>query len=220
MVKLFPAQSRSLFPFILKILIPALLVILVMVLLRVFCDIPFRTMTLDPVQVMAGMKGNPFYGWLSDFGVLLWCSAAAVCLFCSACLRAEGRREEACFLKYSGCITLLLMIDDFFLFHEIDFPRFLGIPGEFLLFSYFLIISFYLYRFHRIIFQTDYLLLVLAFAFLGISFGADILPFRIRGQFLVEDGSKFLGIVSWAGYFVRVCYMIWTRRQPVVPERP
>ena len=100
------------FPFIVKLFIPALVVILVMVLVRFFCDIPFRTMTMDPVQVLAGMKGNPFCGCLSNLGVLLWCSAAAVCLFTSACLRADGRSEEGYFLMYSGSVTLILMIDE------------------------------------------------------------------------------------------------------------
>ena len=85
----------------------------------------------------------------------------------------------------------------------------LGIPGEFLFVFYFLVVGIYLYRFYQEILSTDYILLVLAFMFLGISFGADLLPFRIRGQFLVEDGSKFMGIVSWMGYFLRVCYTKW-----------
>lgn len=208
---------KTLFPFILKIYIPAFLVILLIVLIRVFYDVPFHTMTLDPVQVMAGLKGNPFCGCLSNFGVLLWCSAAAVCLFSAASLKADGKREEACFLIFSGAITLILMIDDLFLFHEIVFPRILGIPGELLFCAYFLIIAFYLYRFHHVILQTDYILLGIAFAFLGVSFAVDLLPFRIRGQFLVEDGSKFLGIVSWTGYFLRVCYTICRNRDTSNP---
>ncbi len=188
------------------------MVLLGMVFIRFFFDIPFRTMTMDPVQVLAGLKGNPFCGGLSNFGVLLWCSTAAVCLFCATCLPAEGKLEARHFLFYSGVITLMLMIDDFFLFHEIVFPRILGIPGEILFLSYFLVVVYYLYRFHRLIFETDYILLVLAFALLGISFVADIIPFRIRGQFLVEDGSKFLGIVAWLGYFLRVCFTFYRKR--------
>ena len=171
---------------------------------RIFFDIPFHTMTLDPVQLITGLGGNQFCGCLSNLGVLLWCSTAAGCLFSAAGLLSDGRREEDYFLAYSGAITLILMIDDFLLFHKIVFPRMLGIPDELLFVSHFLAISFYLYRFKRIILRTDFILLVLAFVFLGVSFGADLLPFRIRGQFLVEDGSKFLGIVSW---MVRVCYI-------------
>jgi hypothetical protein len=208
-------QLKALIPFLLKIFVPAFLVLLGMVLIRYFCDIPFRTMTMDPVQVLAGLKGNPFCGCLSNFGVLLWCSAAAVCLFSAACLLTEGKSEASQFLLYSGIITLILMVDDFFLFHEIVFPRILGVAGDILFLSYFLIIVTYLYRFHRFILQTEYLLLVLAFILLGISFTADIMPFRIRGQFLVEDGSKFLGIVAWMGYFMRVSYKTaWIKRHP------
>lgn len=206
-MKSLSGQAKAIYPFVLKLFIPALAVILLMVLVRIFFDIPFHTMTLDPVQIMAGLRGNPFCGCLSNLGVLLWCSTAAVCLFSAACLLSGGRREEGYFLACSGAVTLILMLDDFLLFHEIVFPRMLGIPGEFLFVSYFLAVGIYLYRFKREILRTDYILLVLAFIFLGISFGADLLPFRIRGQFLVEDGSKFMGIVSWMGYFLRVCYL-------------
>ena len=69
---------------------------------------------------------------------------------------------------------------------------------------------FYTVRFYRVILDTEYLLLLLALFLLGISASLDVvwdqhiisIPSRI--EFLVEDGAKFTGIVSWLVYSARV----------------
>jgi len=53
-------------------------------------------------------------------------------------------------------------------------------------------------------------LLVLALAFLGgsmmVDVFQDVFDHVIPAYFLLEDGSKFIGIASWAGYFAATAY--------------
>jgi hypothetical protein len=60
------------------------------------------------------------------------------------------------------------------------------------------------------ILSTDFILLLLAFAFFASSVFVDLFvtpeEFSIAGipgRHLIEDGLKLLGIVTWATYFVR-----------------
>lgn len=160
-------------------------------------------MTRDPVQIM---HGNPFYGFLSNMGIILWCATGSICLFSAVLLRqSEKKSRTASFLFYSGLITFLLMMDDFFMLHEIIFPEFLGIPENLIYIVYIFLIGFYLFRFRSHILETDYTILILSFLFLGFSLVIDRLPFYMPGHFIFEDGLKFFAIVTWIGYFIRAC---------------
>ncbi|PMB07592.1 hypothetical protein CEN49_12365 [Fischerella thermalis CCMEE 5273] len=52
-------------------------------------------------------------------------------------------------------------------------------------------------------------MLVLAFGFFGLSVFLDLLPiadwFGSDNEYLLEDGTKLLGMVSWLAYFGRTC---------------
>jgi len=96
-----------------------------------------------------------------------------------------------------------------FLLHEDLLPNHLGVWEPLTYVGYAGLGLLYLKRFYSIILDTEYLLLGLALFLLGISASLDVvwnqhiiaLPSRI--VFLVEDGAKFTGIVSWLLYSAR-----------------
>ena len=105
-------------------------------------------------------------------------------------------------------MTILLLPDDVFMFHEIVFPRYLGVPEKVVYAANAVVVLWFLMAFRSTILQTDFLLLALAFAGLGFSAGADFIEtiFPYPGFYLLEDGAKLFGIVSWAAYFITVSY--------------
>lgn len=108
------------------------------------------------------------------------------------------------FLLVGGLISLILLLDDLFLFHEIVFPLYFKIPEKIVFLSYGLMVLGYITRFRKLIFETDFIFLLFAFCFFGLSIIIDILDLRVSALF--EDGSKLFGIVSWFGYFARTCF--------------
>jgi len=161
-------------------------------------DIPASFLTRDP----ASIAGEPaYFGLFSNIGVLFWCAAAAICLFCAVvCQKIARNWQLTLFFLASGCFTTLLLLDDLFLFHERLYPRFLF--GETVAFSlYGAILGLLLLCFRRLVATTDFILLLLALGFLGTSAIAD-LAFE-SDPYLIEAGSKLLGIVSWFAYWSR-----------------
>ena len=180
--------------------LPTLLTVAIALLLLP-SDLPASFLTRDP----ASIAGKPaFFGLFSNIGVLLWCSTAAICLFSAAILKSTAKHRKASILFFAcGCFTALLMLDDLFLFHERLYPRFLF--GETVAYSlYAVILVFMLLRFRSLIANTDFILLSLALALLGLSVTLDIL--LEADPYLLEAGSKFLGIASWFAYWTRCCW--------------
>ncbi len=97
-------------------------------------------------------------------------------------------------------MTLVLGIDDVFLLHEKVFPWF-GVPEEAVVGSYAGFVLFYLVKFYSVILKTEYVLLVMALSFFGLSATLDLV--QPHGSYLLEDGAKLVGIVSWLAYFFR-----------------
>ncbi len=153
----------------------------------------------DPSQV----QEYPVYiGFLSNLGALAWCSAAAVCFFASWLLRVrKAPGEGGAFMLYMGVLSTALLVDDFFLLHEVVAPKYLHFPRDALLFLYVLLGAGLLIRHGKFILQsTPYVFLFIGFGLLGVSMAMDlaILP----GGTDVEDGAKILGIVAYAYYCV------------------
>lgn len=100
----------------------------------------------------------------------------------------------------SGFLTIFLGVDDIFLLHEAVFP-FFGIPEKVVYASYGFILISWIVKFYTTILRTDYILLLMAFFFLGLSVGLDVFPLSNIDLYLFEDGFKMTGIVSWFFYF-------------------
>jgi hypothetical protein len=76
----------------------------------------------------------------------------------------------------------------------------------------------FLVGFRRVILEGDFLLLGLALGFFGLSVAVDV--FTDRELYLWEDGAKFVGIVTWLAYFVRVSARVLRRPRLVAASSP
>lgn len=159
---------------------------------------------------IADVYDTGFYaGLLSNLSNLLWSAATAVCFFTLTLLARDNRHRHASwFLFWSGLLCLLLTLDDTFLLHEEVFPVYFHVPEFVVYIGYVVMVAAYLGYFIRRILMTDYIFLLIAFVFLGLSAAADqLLPFSNRETFF-EDGLKFMGIVFWLVYFALAATMI------------
>jgi hypothetical protein len=171
-------------------------------LLSQITGVPPASLTRDPVSVF---RTGPHIGLLSTLGVMLWAASTAVCLLGGIVLRRDAAQQRARrFLFASGLLSLGLMLDDSFLVHEALAPKFLRIPEPIIFLGYLVVVVGYLAYFVRQLLRTDYVLFILALAFLGASALIDqSLPVSDTVAF-VEDILKFTGLLFWLAYFSRV----------------
>jgi hypothetical protein len=199
------AQSRALLPVMFVTYTPVLVLFAI---IRLQTKVPVPNLTRDPLAIA---KAPFYFGSISNIGILFWCSAVAICFFSFRLLSDIRRNQEfQQFFLFSGGITSILLLDDLFLVHEEVFPSYLNIPEKLAFVGYGMIISLYLIKLRKTILKTEFILLILAFCFLGLSVTIDFLPILTRflgeeGIFLLEDGFKLLGIISWFTYFARAC---------------
>lgn len=99
---------------------------------------------------------EPYLGLISNLGVLLWNAAAAVCIFAVFYLNnAKAERRYILFMFFSGVISALLMVDDFFLAHEKIYPRLFGCTEKSIMIFYMLLLlSAYSFGYYKIILET------------------------------------------------------------------
>lgn len=144
-------------------------------------------------------------GLLSNIGILLWSASTAICLFCSAVLRKDiNNRQLPLFLLFSGIITFIFLIEDLFLFARNIYPAYFNISETTVYSAYGMIVMLYLIRFRITILSTDYLLLIFAFVFFGLSavFGTGLVD-PPASYYNLKDGARLFGIVTWSTYFTR-----------------
>ncbi len=161
-------------------------------------------LTRDPSAV----THSSFYvGILSNLGIMLWSAATAICFFGASLLSySKCCRRSTVFLLLSGTFSLILALDDIFRIHETMLPRYFHVSEVWTILGYFIIgVGYLVYSFRQIL-MTDYLLLILALIFLGLSVTIDeIFPYSDLETF-IEDSFKFVGIVFWLAYFSRTAF--------------
>lgn len=195
-------QFISLFPHLLVYLSLPLIILASIGLVAFLTDTPVQKFTQDTIVVIGG---HPFAGALSNLGILIWSAATAICFFSFFLIKDHMGLFKG-FLFGSGCITIFLMLDDLFLFHERYFPVYIGLPERLVYVLYIFTILTYLFWFRKIILQSDYVILLLACGcFAGSILIDQVFPPEGNFFFLTEDGLKFLGISCWCFYFYRVC---------------
>jgi len=163
--------------------------------------------TQDPASIM----NTPFYlGFFSYIGILFWCAAATLCFFTRLLLHendpAQKRKRQ--FLLYSGLVSALLMFDDLFLMHEVVFPQYFMIPKNVVYLIYINILVIYVFAFRAELFDSEYLVLMVAAGLLGISQFVDSLPMPIPEDSFLEDAVKLFAIVTWFTYYMRYCVLM------------
>jgi hypothetical protein len=161
--------------------------------------------------------GNlPFFaGLVSQLGGLLWSAALTICIFAYFVLRAQEQntRLPRRFLLQAALLTGVLLLDDFFLFHEDIGPDYLHISERLIVLSYGLIAAVFLFSNLREILASEYLILGLALILFGLSIFVDAVDleklnglesiFNEQFSIFLEDGFKFVGVATWLVYFAR-----------------
>jgi hypothetical protein len=164
--------------------------------------------------------GNlPFFaGLVSQLGGLLWAATLAVCIFAFFIIGKQDQNAGASrrFLLQAGILTLVLMLDDFFLFHEDIGPDYLNVSEKVIVLTYLVLCALFLILNYREILASEYLILGLALGMFAVSIfldAADLDDYERYGSFFseqfqifLEDGFKSVGVVTWLAYFARYGY--------------
>jgi len=210
------SKNRPVLPYAVFTYILAMLVLVFVIFIRFMYKIPMAELTRDPVQLL---HGRPYTGMLSNLGIIIWSATAGICLFVVILsLPYQDRKRERRFFLLAFLLTLVLLLDDLFLFHDVILPEDLKISENYLYAVYGILSLVFIFFFRNDILQTPYLLLIAAVIFFGFSIGVDtIVKFlNLEHGFLLEDGSKFLGIISWGTYFTYTGYRaIYKERMPL-----
>jgi len=166
--------------------------------LKVWKNVSFAFLSRDIVSI----GDLPAYaGFMSQLGVILWFAAATVCIIGAKVLAVQQRfLNFQQFLWFSGLLTILLGLDDAFLLHERFLPN-MGIPEKVIMTFYGSIVAAYACRFLHTILSTQYVVLVSALMFFGVSISLDLFPIANIDPYLFEDGAKMVGIIAWFVYF-------------------
>lgn len=179
--------------------------IIAVYILSLLLDVPPSWFTRDPNDITGA---HAYIGLLSNLGIMGWTAAASICFWASSLLRNDKSfRKSTFFLFISALFCLLLTFDDAFMLHERVFPK-LHIPEEGVFIGYLLMISGYLGYFFRRILETEYIILILAIFFLGLSAGMDQIFSFSEFEAFLEDCPKFVGIVLWLTYYSRTSLII------------
>lgn len=165
---------------------------------------------LDDPYSLADM--SPLFGLVSNLGVLVWCSTAAVLLFGYVIGgRTDLPDEWQRFLLAAGLFTALLLVDDLFAVHESvpqllfgeDRTRNLQDATELVIFSiYGLIFLAFIRRFRHQLAETRFLIGIVSMG----CFAASLVFDMAHARPTWEDGFKFLGIVTYATFFLLVSH--------------
>ena len=203
------AQARALMSFLLLLYLIPVLCLSAVVVASTNTGISLGDFLRDPSSTT---ETSPFVGVISNLGALLWAASATVCLFSWSIMRStQGKTAFARFVLFFGLMTVILLLDDLFLFHETVYPRF-GVSEMLSAMCYGVVVLYGLIAFRKCILETEFLILLIALAFFGLSIFVDTFQGRIEWRIgewriLAEDGAKFLGIVAWFGYFSRCCFL-------------
>jgi hypothetical protein len=185
-------------------------------------------MLRDPIMVAGGEQSEYYLGLFSNLGVVLWTATAAICLFAGSELSDSPNRQARQFLLYAGIFTTLLMFDDLFMFHE-------NYADDLIYIVYGFGLLYYLISFFRLILRLDVVLVALTVPLFGITVLLDLAPWRLLPgegievpqvlasspterdevrrlgfelRYLLEDGSKFIGICCWAAFHIRAAGLL------------
>ena len=162
---------------------------------------------IDPILVVRDLAqtcGLPIgVGMISNLGILLWASSAAITLFVSISRLTET--EIAKLLLMGGVFSTFLCADDFFLLHD----RYLG--PDFLNITYLSMTIFMLVKFWKVFVKIGILPIIISLFFLGLSVFFDAIIQQLFSNSyeliqLYEEYFKFLGIVCWLHFWCKASF--------------
>lgn len=174
------------------------------VLVSTVTNYPIWKLAKDPPQIM---DYPPYIGMLSNWGVLLWMTTAAICIFSAILLKKHNAPVATIrFIAVSGALSLFLAVDDLYLFHDQLLPHLFHVREKVFYIVYVVFLFAYLMYFYRQILQYEYLLFAAAFFLFALSRRFFIsMPFL--DQFMTTgDMLKHFGIVFWLVFFYRTAF--------------
>lgn len=148
------------------------------------------------------VAGLPVYvGALAFFAFVGWSTAFAGGATGWLVARRLGRPERALMLALGAGLSLWLLLDDMFEFHESVLPR-LGVPEKVTYLAYVVALVAWLWFCRDSIRESDWLVLVLALGLLTASAALDEVFHGSNVHAYVEDVFKMVGTWLWGAYFV------------------
>lgn len=172
-------------------------------------NIPYSSFTKDPNTIIRVGKGKFYFGFISNLGVILWCSSF-VLMTMSAIFTYKISKTNFGFYLSLTILNLVLLFDDLFMIHERAFPYLTGLSERYLILSYALFLSSVLYIYRSLILRSSFILLILSFFFFGLSLFFDFYQSEdVLYHYLYEDGFKFIGIIFWAFYHFELGYKLF-----------
>lgn len=184
---------------ILVVVIPALLFYSGSLLWLTSMGFSIMEVLKDPAQ-QTGQSS--FIGFLSNIGVWLWVSSAAICFFAASTIDLATKDNGKELLFLAGLLSIMLAVDDFFLIHD----RYVSQRLCFLIYAVFAITL--LIRHYKTIIEIDGSAFLLAGSLLALSILTDLIqkriPFHYRYVQLVEEGFKFVGAATWLYFNFRI----------------
>jgi len=175
----------------------------------IFYSLSLASLTGQGFQLMQILRDpgqqldqSSFLGFLSNIGVWMWVSTAAITFFGALAIgpgRKDGLRELFVLL---GGLSLFLAVDDFFMIHD----RYISQRYIFPVYAV-VAVAILLRHFNRIV-QTDGFAFLLAGSFLALSIATDffqgMIPWRYAHTQVLEEGFKFVGAATWLYFAVRL----------------
>lgn len=204
-------QSRYLWKFLFFLYLPIVLLFVgVGILSRVVDDVSLAFFLRD---IVATGQLPFFAGFVSQLNAILWSASLTICLFALFMIqrRKGGTAGPRRFLLHASILTVTLLLDDIFLFHEEIAPDYLHISEKVVVVIYLIMGLVFLFSNVQEILASEYLILMLALGMFAVSIFLDALPmddmdvryFWEQLALFLEDGFKFAGITTWLAYFVR-----------------
>lgn len=146
----------------------------------------------DPAQQTGT---SSFIGFLSNMGVWLWISTAAICLFSVVTGKFISGKRYRELLFLTGMLSLMLATDDFFLLHD----RYINQKICYLVYALFALSI--LIRHYRTIIEVDIVAFLTAGLLLALSILTDLTqninPIGYRFAQVFEEAFKFTGAATW-----------------------
>lgn len=212
------SQLRNLRSFLVLFYVPFLIFFLALaVLVKSLHNFGFSILFRD----VTALGNLPFYaGFISQLGGLLWAAGITVSFFGYFFLRKLkiDLPQAQRFLLHTSFFLLVLLIDDYFLFHEEIAQEYLHISEKFVYLAYGILLVLYFYLNSKEILSSEYLILLLGFVFFGLSILFDVIPEQLyensyllnKLEIFVEDGFKFTGIATWVAFIIRYNFQIFS----------
>jgi hypothetical protein len=193
---------------LLKMFLPGFLFLMLLIFFSFLTKTDFGLLSRD---VNGIFDAPPYVGLLSNIGCIFWSFTVAILFFTyKLSIVLDNNKKQSNFLLLSGALSLLMLMDDMFLFHEYVVPVYLHLHDSLFYFIYGLSVILIFYFYFKLILKSDYILFLIAFVFFAMSGffseSQDYFSIALPHQHILEDGTKFLGILSWFFYFVITCY--------------